>query len=71
MKLKTFIDKLNTIAKRNPKLLDCDVVYSVDEEGNSFHAIYFDPTPGVYDYKTNDFDGLSIDDEDINSVCVN
>jgi len=57
---------------------DLDVVYSVDEEGNSFHEVYFSPRPGNF----NDNDFLSkdiIEEEDdldekeypINAICVN
>ncbi len=40
MKLRDFLSELNNLAKENPKALDYDVIYSSDDEGNSYHSIY-------------------------------
>ena len=40
MKLRTFLEELNKLAKSNPKALDYNVIYSSDDEGNSYHNIY-------------------------------
>lgn len=66
MTLKTFIDSLNNLVQDHPEALEMKVVYSIDEEGNSFHTVQNDPTLGRY--KKRDFDPES---ENPNSVCIN
>lgn len=34
---------------------DAEVIYSVDEEGNSFHPVYIEPTVGKFDPEDNEF----------------
>lgn len=63
MKLKNYIVKLQKLADKYP---DATVVYSSDEEGNSFKEVVYAPTAG-------DFDGESFegDAQRVNAVCVN
>ena len=46
MKLSKHIEQLEEILKDNG---DLDVVYSIDEEGNSFNEVCFTPSFGHYD----------------------
>lgn len=57
---------------------DLELVYSIDEEGNSFHKVYFTPTIGNFsnfDFitKENIDDDYFDDQEDypINAICIN
>lgn len=40
MKLRTFLAELNTLVKSNPEALDYNVIYSSDDEGNSYHNVH-------------------------------
>ena len=44
MTLKTYLEQLNLVAKRNPKLLKLPVIYARDSEGNGFENVVFSPT---------------------------
>lgn len=69
MRLSEYIDGLKQILEKNG---DLQVVYAVDEEGNSFNEIFFSPSVGYYD--DNDFtneNNFEDGDYEINSVCVN
>jgi hypothetical protein len=48
---------------------DLDVVYSSDEEGNSFHKVAYTPSVGFF--KDNEFDSTEEGDEETNAVCIN
>lgn len=43
MKLKDYISHLQKIAKNHP---DLEVVYSADDEGNSYGAVHYSPAVG-------------------------
>jgi hypothetical protein len=66
MKLKKYIKILNELVYKNPELLEANVVYSIDEEGNNYNKVYFGPSTGHY--KKGDFDQES---KDINAICIN
>lgn len=71
MKLQQFLDVLNGAVKNDPSLLELDVVYASDEEGNSYHLLGNEPNTGRFE--DNDFmfsDELEIDDEP-NAICIN
>ena len=58
MKLHKFIDNLNKLIEKNPKVKDFDVICSGDEEGNAFDKIYFRPTIGNFSgdqFRTQDY----------------
>lgn len=78
MKASELVESLNEIIKKHG---DLKVVYSIDEEGNSFHEVGFPPLAG--NFEDREFiDEQSIIDEDkagdlhkddfpINSICIN
>lgn len=47
MKLKEFIENLSKMVKENPSTLDLDVVYSSDDEGNSYQKVGCGPSLGM------------------------
>jgi hypothetical protein len=75
MKLKDYIQKLNTLIVSHPDALEYEVVTSKDDEGNAFNPVLYDPSIGVYidrDFIASDTlgdCGMNIDD--INAVCLN
>lgn len=44
MKLKEYLNELNTLATKYPEILDFEVVYAHDDEGNEYQKIYSSPT---------------------------
>jgi len=73
MKLSTYIESLEDALK---KYGDLEVVYSSDDEGNSFDKINFSPSTGHFFSEDREWiseDDILDDDLDfeINSVCVN
>jgi len=67
MELKDYIRKLNKLIYSHPELLDCNVIYSKDEEGNNFRKGYFDENDN--DFQTEE-DGSDVGIE-INAICIN
>jgi len=74
MKLKEFIDNLNKLIADDPEVLNLDVIFSIDDEGNGFNHINFSPSIGVFDDEGNgDFidEPGNHDKKDINAICIN
>lgn len=79
MKLKEFLKNLNEFIKENPKALEYEVVYAIDEEGNAYNEVCFEPSDGVY--KDREYvprsalleepDEFSRKEEECNAVCIN
>jgi hypothetical protein len=76
MKFGQYLDQLKQLARKDKSILQLDVVYSTDDEGNGFSGIYYSPTIGVYDGDY-EFDGFDPDDTEsskgktANAVCIN
>jgi hypothetical protein len=68
MKLEEFLDNLVTLTEENPKLLQMDVVYSRDDEGNGYDLVHYPPSIGNYDGEEKDYDSTRIP---VNAVCIN
>jgi hypothetical protein len=66
MKLKEYLEKLNKIAKDQPQTLDFEVISAIDDEGNGYNPIYFDPTLG--EFEDGDF---QTETENFNAICIN
>jgi len=69
MKLKDYIEKLQKIMNDAPGGKDLTVIYSSDDEGNSFSEVHFDPTLGKFE--DNEFEAAPLGDDSPNCVCVN
>lgn len=71
MKLKDFLKNINELVKQNKELLELEVVYSVDDEGNEFNKIIFTPTIGTYE--DGEFIAFKEDSHrgDLNAICIN
>ena len=65
MRLAEYAIALGRLAKKYP---DADVVYSSDEEGNSFDLLIHCPTTGKF--KNGEFEYKTAK-KDVNAVCVN
>lgn len=65
MTLRDHIRVLQKIAKEHPELLDKDIVYAKDDEGNAYSKVHYAPAPY-------NFDGENISEEgELNVVCIN
>ena len=61
MKLSKYIEGLQ---KTLEKYGDVEAVYAIDDEGNAYHAVYFDPTPGFFNKRDEEFTSLKhVEDE--------
>ena len=69
MKFKEFVKNCNQLLKDIPESSEFDVIYSTDEEGNSFYGVYYTPTIGVFDDYIFDNGEEYIGKE--NAVCIN
>lgn len=80
MKLKDFLENINQMIQENPDLLEFEVVYAKDDEGNEFDNITYEPSLGYFDVADWNFihkdnfeemqdDGW--DDLEVNSICIN
>lgn len=78
MILSQFIAKLEQIVKDNPDYATLKVIASIDDEGNGFNEIFFDPSVGQFEDR--DFigeDQFEEWEEDydsqcaVNSICIN
>ena len=70
MKLSEYIKKLQAILEDHG---DVEIIYAIDDEGNNFDLVHFDPSPCRFD--ENDPEGvefLSYDETiKVNAVCIN
>ena len=74
MKLREYLTVLNQMVNAKPELLDCDIICSSDDEGNSYQHVNYHPTPGVYEGGImGDFDTIEPGDTATrpNAVCIN
>ena len=71
MKLKKFLEALELMIKSNPKILELDIVYSIDDEGNEFKKVYFEPTIGIYNEDEGLFYTEDVQNSYINAICIN
>ena len=67
MKIQTYIKKLQQIAKNNP---DAIVIYSSDEEGNSFNEVLREPEVIYYNREEREINDVKYDGFVI-AVCIN
>lgn len=84
MTFKEYVDKLNTFIKENPDVENLTIIYSSDDEGNSYQEVGdWDGFPighhsgeyrGDFISKNNDpewWEECEYTDEDINAICIN
>lgn len=79
MKLKEFYEKLTEMIDNDTGLLECDVVYCTDDEGNSYNPSHYTPTVYVtdevrYDMEVVDPAEVASEDKEYYStkvICIN
>lgn len=74
MKLKEYLEELQNKINKNPEILEYDVIYASDDEGNSYSEIHFGPTIFKFDgesvYNLDEADDYE-EDELRNVICLN
>lgn len=75
MKLKDFLERINTLVEINPEVLDYSVVYSSDDEGNVIDYVHYSPSVILYDKEersaVDECDIPTDTGEFIKVVCIN
>jgi hypothetical protein len=75
MKLKHFLTQIDDLITRHPELLDAEVVYAVDDEGNRFEPVVHPPSFGEFDASFGEFNEktgeFEICETKIPAVCIN
>jgi hypothetical protein len=66
VRLKEYAKLIEDLAFRYP---NAEVVYSSDEEGNSFEKVYHAPTLGLFDGF--DFYSAAEEEVEVNAICIN
>ena len=64
MKASTLIVNLQKLIEKHG---DQEVIYSVDDEGNAFEPVHYEPSVGIYDNHDFDVEG----DKQPNAFCIN
>lgn len=59
MKLLEYFNQLKDFIELHPECLDMDVIYSTDDEGNSYQKVHYGPSVGIledtdFSFRTND-----------------
>ncbi len=76
--LNQWLNSIQEMIKKNPKIGNYPLIYSIDDEGNEYHKVISAPTL-VQVYNLNDRsleivgfkDDPDIADEDCNAICIN
>jgi hypothetical protein len=71
MTLREYIFHLQEFAKKDKRTLDLPVVYSVDDEGNDFKEVLFNPTLMKLTNGSVDFIERGEQFDDRFKVCIN
>lgn len=78
MKFKEYLAELNKMAKEQPDKLECEMIYSHDDEGNFYQKVHNMPAfvqvedLTQYDLEIVGFDGdENIAIEDCNAIIIN
>jgi hypothetical protein len=74
MKLGEYLENFQELVRDQPELIDAEVVYSIDDEGNDYGVVNWNPSAGHFDKRAREFiSEHHIEDEEmpINAVLIN
>ena len=74
MTVRHYINTLREMVKKNPEIEHYEVIYSTDDEGNTFQKVNFTPTVMIADGLDNAYievESIISVDQDANVLCVN
>ena len=67
MNLKEYATSLNKLLEDHPEAAEFQVVTSIDDEGNGFNKVFYEPQLGGYNEEDREFDENLVH----NAVCLN
>ena len=70
MKLREFLKNLSEIVKADKSTLELDVVTAIDDDGNGFKEVVFEPSLGEH-FADGDFEMAESDECKVNAICIN
>lgn len=74
MTVKKYVDTLIEMLKKNPEIENYEVIYSSDDEGNSYQKVHFTPTVMLADGLENAYikvQSIVNIDDNANVLCIN
>lgn len=74
MKLGEYLENLAELLQKHPELIDVDVVYSIDDEGNDYGIVNWSPSVGHFNEQHREFiseDDIEDEEFSINAVLIN
>jgi len=74
MQLREYLEELNKIIQEHPEVLEYEVCYSIDDEGNEYNKVNYTPSLVEFDNVKNenrDLQKLYLEDEDKESTNYN
>lgn len=77
MKLKEYLENFQKLVETNPAILDYEVVYGKDDEGNNFQKVNYEPSIGIFDEEDDMFISENQkgewdrEEEENNTICIN
>ena len=79
MNLKQFLQAIEHHTKNIPNREDLEVVFSIDDEGNEYKKVHFEPTLCKVESSSSNSDYITaiqmlgdgeIEKEDVNAICI-
>lgn len=71
MTLKVYLERLEHLIKQNPKVLNYQVIYSHDDEGNEYQKVYFEPSLCTIKDLNERYLEIDEDETETNAVIIN
>ena len=74
MTVRNYINTLVEMVKKNPEIEHYEVIYSADDEGNTFQKVNFTPTVMIADGLDNAYvevESIMNVDNNANVLCIN
>ena len=64
MKLKEYIEHLQKIAEKRPEALEWNLIYSIDDEGNGYNQINYEPSTCLFEFQDGELLSYEYDEND-------
>jgi hypothetical protein len=75
MTIQEYFNDLQELLATYPEAKDYEVIFSIDDEGNSFNRACYPPSIGKYEgsdfISKGSFDEYDVDDSEANAICLN
>jgi hypothetical protein len=71
MKFGEYLENLTELLQEHPELIDADVIFAADDEGNDYGIVNWIPSVGYFDKQEREFYTEDDDISTINAVLIN